>query len=52
VRASIGLGTTTGDIDALAGALPAIRRTGPVARYAYDAGRDEYAPDTVCASAA
>ena len=44
VRASIGLGTTYKDVDRLVGALRAIARIGPGARYAYAREHDEYRP--------
>jgi len=44
VRASIGLGTTAADIDRLVGALHAIARRGPRARYVHVPEHDEYQP--------
>jgi hypothetical protein len=44
VRASIGLGTRTEDIDLFVGALNEIARSGPRARYLYVPEEDEYRP--------
>jgi selenocysteine lyase/cysteine desulfurase len=44
VRASIGLGTTTEDVDRLIDALLEIVATGPRSRYEHLAGLDEYRP--------
>jgi selenocysteine lyase/cysteine desulfurase len=44
VRASVGLGTTSDDVDRLVGALHAIATAGPRCRYAYAPGLDEYRP--------
>jgi S-adenosylmethionine/arginine decarboxylase-like enzyme len=45
VRASLGLGTTSEDIDQLAGALHEIAVIGPRSRYEYDPDLDEYRPE-------
>ncbi len=45
VRASMGLGTTRNDVDALATALEAIVRSGPRWTYRPDASTGEYVPD-------
>lgn len=45
VRASIGLGTSTEDIDRLTGALQDVARRGPRERYRYRPEYDEYEPD-------
>jgi selenocysteine lyase/cysteine desulfurase len=44
VRASLGLGTTTEDIDRLVGALHEIARYGPRSQYVHDPEHDEYRP--------
>ena len=44
VRASVGLGTTTADIDRLVGALHEIARHGPRSRYVHVPEHDEYQP--------
>jgi selenocysteine lyase/cysteine desulfurase len=44
VRASIGLGTTRGDIDHLVGALHTIARRGPLAHYVHAPEHDEFHP--------
>jgi selenocysteine lyase/cysteine desulfurase len=44
VRASVGLGTTREDIEALLDALQEIGSVGPRCRYAHVAGLDEYHP--------
>ncbi len=51
VRASIGLGTTPGDVDRLVEALREIALSGPRARYQHVAGLDEYHPEPVAAPA-
>jgi selenocysteine lyase/cysteine desulfurase len=45
VRASLGLGTTTHDVDRLIDALREISATGPRARYLRSDGLDEYHPE-------
>ena len=50
VRASVGLGTTPGDIDRLTGALQELAANGPRWRYRHVPERDEYEP--VCRAAA
>jgi selenocysteine lyase/cysteine desulfurase len=45
VRASIGLGTTSGDIDLLIDALRELAVTGPRSGYEHVAGLDEYHPE-------
>src|SRR5215207_7441107 len=44
VRASLGLGTTAEDVDALIGALGAVARSGPGLRYRHVPEHDEYEP--------
>jgi selenocysteine lyase/cysteine desulfurase len=51
VRASIGIGTTTADVDSLVHALYAIAQSGPRARYEHGAGHDEYRPLALRAAA-
>ena len=46
VRASLGLGTTPGDIDRLTGALCELAATGPRWHYRHVPDHDEYEPDT------
>jgi hypothetical protein len=51
VRASIGLGTTTEDIDRLVGALREIAARGPRSRYEHVPEHDEYRPVASAAAA-
>jgi selenocysteine lyase/cysteine desulfurase len=44
VRASVGLGTTPGDVDRLTGALAGLAHDGPALRYRHAAGHDEFVP--------
>ena len=44
MRASIGLGTTPGDIDRLTAALAELAATGPSWRYRHVPEHDEYEP--------
>jgi len=51
VRASLGLGTTAEDVDALIGALGAVARSGPGLRYRHVPEHDEYEPLVAAAAA-
>jgi hypothetical protein len=44
VRASLGLGTTAGDVDRLLAAIGSVALHGPAARYLHIGALDEYEP--------